>query len=74
MLRDLAPTEGRTIPTNVKNVIHRFKCSQAGCKEEYIGELGRSFADRLKNILGAPAPYMSMVSHLDTVSMCTVFL
>ena len=37
-------------------VIYRFKCTKAGCKEEYIGELGRSFGARLEENLRAPFP------------------
>ena len=52
---------------------YRFKCTQAGCEEEYNEESGRTFADRLQEHLRAPSPIYNMVSLLDTVSMWTVF-
>ena len=42
--------------TNKSWVMYRFKCTQAGCKEEYTGKLGRSFRDRIKEHLRAPSP------------------
>ena len=35
-------------------VIYRFKCAQADCEEEYIGELARTCGKRLRNILRPP--------------------
>ena len=37
-------------------VIYRFKCPHINCQEEYIGELGRSFEDKLKEYLRSPSP------------------
>ena len=37
-------------------VIYRFKCAHINCLEEYIGESGRTFDDRLKEHLRAPSP------------------
>ena len=34
-------------------VIYRFRCVQAECEEDYIGESGRSFGDRLKEHLSS---------------------
>ena len=36
-------------------VIYRHECTQADCEEEYIGELGRTFGDRLKEHM-SPSP------------------
>ena len=36
-------------------LIYRFRCAQTD-SEEYIGESGRSFGDRLKKHFGAPSP------------------
>ena len=43
----MAPKDKDPI-TNKSGVIYRFKCSQHGCKEEYIGESARNFAERFK--------------------------
>ena len=37
-------------------VIYQFKCPHINCPEEYIGESGRSFGDRIKEHLKAPSP------------------
>ena len=36
-------------------VIYQFKCPHINCQEEYIGQSGRSFGDRLKEHLRAPS-------------------
>ena len=41
---------------NESGVINRFKCTQTGFKEEYIGESGRSLGDRFKEHLKNPGP------------------
>ena len=41
--------------TNKSGVIYRFKCSQHGCTEEYIGESARIFAERFKEHQKAPS-------------------
>ena len=43
----MAPKEKDPI-TNKSGVIYRFKCSEDGCEEEYIGESTRTFAERFK--------------------------
>ena len=44
-------------PTVQKSgVIYRYKCTQVDYEEGYIGELGRTFGDRLKEHLRAPSP------------------
>ena len=40
---------------NKSGVIYRYKCSQHGCKEEYIGEPARNFAERFKEHQKAPS-------------------
>ena len=37
-------------------VIYRFKCSEDGCEEEYIGESARTFAERFKEHQKSPSP------------------
>ena len=51
----MAPKDKDPI-TNKSGVIYRFKCSQDGCKEEYIGESARNFAERFKEHQKAPSP------------------
>ena len=36
-------------------VIYRFRCGRADCDEEYIGELGRTFAERFREHMKAPS-------------------
>ena len=42
--------------TNKSGVIYRYKCSQHGCNEEYIGESARNFAERFMEHQEAPSP------------------
>ena len=51
----MAPKDKDPI-TNKSGVIYRFKCSHHGCKEEYIGESARNFAERFKEHQKAPSP------------------
>ena len=37
-------------------VIYRFRCDRVDCEEEYIGESGRTFAERFKEHMKAPSP------------------
>ena len=37
-------------------VIYRYKCSRLDCDEEYIGESGRTFAERFREHMRAPSP------------------
>ena len=37
-------------------VIYRFKCGKVDCDEEYIGESGRTFAERFREYMKAPSP------------------
>ena len=42
--------------TNKSGVIYRYKCSEFGCEEEYIGESARTFAERFKEHQKSPSP------------------
>ena len=42
--------------TNKSGLIYRFKCSEDGCEEEYIGESARTFAERFKEHQKSPFP------------------
>ena len=42
--------------TSKSGVIYRYKCSEHGCNEEYIGESARNFADRFKEHQKSPSP------------------
>ena len=37
-------------------VIYRYKCGRVGCEDEYIGESGRTFAERFREHMRAPSP------------------
>ena len=37
-------------------VIYRYKCGRVDCEEEYIGESGRTFVERLKEHMKALSP------------------
>ena len=50
--------------TNKSGVIYRFKCSQHGCTEEYIGESARNFAERFKEHQKAPSPIFDHCNNL----------
>ena len=51
----LVATRDKDSTAQKSGVIYRYKCTQADCEEEYIGELGRTFRDRLKEHLIAPS-------------------
>ena len=51
----MAPKDKAPI-TNKGGVIQRFKCSEDGCEEEYIGESARTFAERFKEHQKSPSP------------------
>ena len=56
-IRDLVvhPKDKDTI-LQKSGVIHRYKCGRVDCKEEYIGESGRTFAERFREHMKAPSP------------------
>ena len=37
-------------------VIYRYKCDRVDCGEEYIGESGRTFAERFRKHMRPPSP------------------
>ena len=37
-------------------VIYRYKCGRVDCEDEYIGESGRTFAERFREHLRSPSP------------------
>ena len=47
-----------SLPTMLKlsRVIYRYKCDRVDCGEEYIGESGRTFAERFREHLKSPSP------------------
>ena len=51
----VAPKDKHKITQKCK-VIYSFKCTQADCEEEYIGESGRGF-ERFKEHLSTPSIY-----------------
>ena len=53
----MAPKDKDPISSK-SGVIYRYKCSQHGCNEEYIGESARNFAERFKEHQKAPFPYI----------------
>ena len=50
----MAPKDKDPI-TSKSGVIYRYKCSEHGCNEEYIGESARNFADRFKEHQKSPS-------------------
>ena len=50
----MAPKD-RDNKLKMTRVIYKFKCPHLNCPEEYIGESGRTFGDRLKEHLRAPS-------------------
>ena len=52
----LVAQEDKDTITQKSGVIYQFECTQAGCEQEYIGELGRTVGDRLKEHLRPPSP------------------
>ena len=61
--------------TNKSGVIYRFKCSQHGCTEEYIGESARNFAERFKEHQKAPSPifdHCNNSGHKVTINNFTI--
>ena len=37
-------------------VIYRYKCGRVDCEDEYIGESGRTFAERFREHMKSPSP------------------
>ena len=56
-------------------VIYKFKCLHVNCPEEYIGESGRTFGDRLKEHLRVPSPihhHSNSTGHLFSSECFTI--
>ena len=56
-------------------VIYKFKCPYINCLEEYIGESGRTFGDRLKEHLRALSPinhHSNSTGHLVSLECFTI--
>ena len=51
----MAPKDKDPVTTK-SGVIYRYKCSEHGCKEEYIGESARNYAERFKEHQKVPSP------------------
>ena len=37
-------------------VIYRYKCDRLGCEDEFIGDTGRTFAERFREHMKSPSP------------------
>ena len=53
-------------------VIYKFKCPHINCPEEYTGESGGTFGDRLKEHLRAPSPITNITTLQDIQSALNV--
>ena len=49
--------------TSKSGVIYRYQCNEQGCGEKYIGESGRTFAERFKEHQKPPSP---IIDHCNT--------
>ena len=47
--------KNRLHSSNIR-IIYRYKCTEVHCEEEFIGKLGRTFGERLKEHLRVPFP------------------
>ena len=60
---------------NKSGVIYRYKCSEDGCKEEYIGESARTLAERFKEHQKSPSPihdHCNISGHKATINNFTI--
>ena len=56
-IRDhLVHPKDRDIILQKCGLIYRYKCGRVDCEEEYIGESGRTFAERFREHMRAPSP------------------
>ena len=63
-IKSLLMAPKKNDPINSKSgVIYRYQCTEQGCGEGYIGESGRTFAERLKEHQKPPSP---IFDHCDT--------
>ena len=49
-------TKDRYYILQKSGVIYRYKCGRVDCEDEYIGESGRTFAERFREHMRAPSP------------------
>ena len=57
--------------TSKSSVIYSYTCGEIDCDEEYIGESGRTFAERYKEHLKAPSPiflHQDSTGHTTTLN------
>ena len=57
--------------TSKSSVIYSYTCGEIDCDEEYIGESGRTFAERYKEHLKAPSPiflHQNSTGHTTTLN------
>ena len=66
----MAPKDKDPI-TNKGGVIYRFKCSEDGCEEEYIGESQEPLQKGSKNIRSPPLPFMTTATSQVTKLIST---
>ena len=52
----LVNSRNRDTFLQINGVIYRYKCGRVDCEEEYIGESGKTFAERFKEHMKAPSP------------------
>ena len=70
----MAPKDKDPI-TNKSGIIYRYKCSEDGCKEEYIGESARTFVERFKEHQKSPSPihdHCNISGHKVTINNFTI--
>ena len=70
----MAPKDKDPI-TNKSGVIYRYKCSEDGCEDEYIGESARTFAERFKEHQKSPSPihdHCNISGHKVTINKFTI--
>ena len=76
IIRDLVvhPKEKDTI-LQKSGMIYRYKCGRVDCDEEYIGESGRTFAERFREHMRAPSPipdHHNTTSHELSLDNCSI--
>ena len=67
----LVASKDKETTAQKSGVIYQLRCTQAGCKEEYIRELGRTFWNRLREYSRAPTPFPASLQ--DIPSLWTAF-
>ena len=71
-IKSLLMAPKKNDPINSKSgVIYRYQCTEQGCGEGYIGESGRTFAERLKSIKSPLHQYLITVTPQVIISTST---